>query len=104
MKGLLLPCALLLTALSSAGCYRPTTDITITSVPSGVAISMNGRCLGKTPITSSIDDIPGMGSRYEFKAEKPGFVSELRVYREKGLRGPRGCMGPRIMFHLKPQE
>ncbi len=96
--------AVLLIALSPAGCGGASADIVITSVPSSVAISMNGRYLGKTPLTSTIADIPGIDSRYVFVAEEPGFVSELRAYREKGLQGPRGCLGPRIMFHLKPQE
>ena len=102
MKRLLL--SILLGCLSvfllvAVGCAARTV---ITSDPSGAHISVNEHYLGETPLRATIMDEPGAGSVYLIKAEKQGYKTTSKVFREEGLEDAAGCIPNAIYFQLEP--
>lgn len=80
------------------GCAAPSR---FTSEPSGASVFLNGRLIGTTPFSYGVRDIFGMNSSYGFSAEKDGYRPDSKIFREKGLDGPRETIPPHVHFVLR---
>ncbi len=87
--------------LLTFGCAARTV---ITSEPPGVHISVNDQYLGDTPLRATILDEPGGGSVYLIKAEKSGYKTTQKVFREEGFEDASTCIPNAIYFQLEREE
>ena len=73
-----------------------------TSEPTGASVSLNGKPIGTTPFSYAVQDIFGMNSSYDFRADKAGYRPDAKTFREKGFEGAKEAIPPRIHFVLIP--
>jgi hypothetical protein len=98
-------CCFLAAALFAAGCAGlHATGVVITSDPSGAHISCNEAYLGDTPLTTTIPDIFGSESVYIIKAEKRGYLTSVKVFREVPFQAAADCIPKAIFFQLEEEK
>jgi len=94
-------CALSILVYSGFGCAAHTY---VTSQPEGATISVNDNYKGETPLRTNVQDAFGFGSLYVFKAEKEGYRTETKVFKEEGIQDPNAAIPKKIHFVLKPLQ
>lgn len=104
LKAFLICCFLAISFLVIGCAGVPARGVMITSDPSGAHISCNDGYLGDTPLTTTIPDIPGAGSVYMIKAEKRGYATSTKVFREVGLESGGHAIPKAIFFQLEQDK
>lgn len=86
-----------------SGCAAP---CRITSNPSGATISLDGRYIGETPMSTSVKHKHFDGvSTYTFTATKQGYRADSKVCQDASvLDWVRDTIPPHIHFDLQPVE
>jgi len=78
--------------------------VRITSTPPGATVTYNGRYVGETPTSLSVNDenVFFHIGKHTFTADKPGYHSDSRIITEVMGKGITDVIPPLIHFDLQP--